>query len=45
MLWTIDSTTGLVMREQRQSWIADPDSAARTLVEERVRALSPGDPG
>ncbi|MBL8652027.1 MAG: hypothetical protein JNL35_16685 [Sphingopyxis sp.] len=45
MLWTIDTTTGLVMREQRQSWIADPDSAARTLVEERVRALSPGDPG
>lgn len=39
-LWTIDTTTGLVVREQRQSWIAEPDSEARTLVEERIRALT-----
>ena len=38
-LWTVDTATGLVMREQRQSWIVDADSDARTLVEERVRAL------
>jgi hypothetical protein len=40
-LWTIDTTTGLVVREQRQSWIVGPESEARTLVEERVRALEP----
>lgn len=45
MLWTVDTATGLVLREQRQSWIAEPGSEARTLVEERVRALMPGDPG
>lgn len=44
-LWTIDTTTGLVVREQRQSWIAEPDSEARTLVEERIRALTAGGPG
>lgn len=38
-LWTVDTLTGLVMREQRQSWIVDADSDGRTLVEERVRAL------
>ena len=38
-LWTVDIVTGLVMREQRQSWIVDADSDGRTLVEERVRAL------
>jgi hypothetical protein len=45
MLWTVDTATGLVLNEQRQSWIAEPGSDARTLVEERVRALSAGDPG
>lgn len=40
-LWTIDTATGLVVREQRQSWIVEPGSDARTLVEERVRALEP----
>lgn len=45
MLWTVDTATGLVLREQRQSWISEPGSEARTLVEERVRALTPGDPG
>ncbi|NIJ39259.1 hypothetical protein FHR22_004006 [Sphingopyxis panaciterrae] len=40
-LWTIDTATGLVVREQRQSWIIEPGSDARTLVEERVRALEP----
>jgi len=45
MLWTVDTATGLVLREQRQSWIAEPGSEARTLVEERIRALVPGDPG
>jgi len=39
-LWTVDTATGLVMREQRQSWIVDADSDGRTLVEERVRALA-----
>lgn len=38
-LWTVDTLTGLVMREQRQSWIVDANSDGRTLVEERVRAL------
>ena len=38
-LWTIDTATGLVLREQRQSWIVEADGAGRTLVEERVRAL------
>lgn len=38
-LWTVDTATGLVMREQRQSWIVGADSHGRTLVEERVRAL------
>lgn len=38
-LWTVDTATGLVVREQRQSWIVEPDGAGRTLVEERVRAL------
>ncbi|HJS11946.1 hypothetical protein [Sphingopyxis sp.] len=38
-LWAVDTATGLVMREQRQSWIVDADSDGRTLVEERVRAL------
>ena len=41
--WTVDTATGLVRREQRQSWIAEPGSDARTLVEERVRALSPAE--
>lgn len=40
-LWTIDTATGLVVRDQRQSWIVESGSAARTLVEERVRALEP----
>lgn len=38
-LWTVDTATGLVVREQRQSWIVEADGDARTLVEERVRAL------
>lgn len=38
-LWTVDTVTGLVMREQRQSWIVEAEGDARTLVEERVRAL------
>lgn len=40
-LWTIDTPTGLVMQERRQSWIVDAESGGRTLVEERVRALEP----
>lgn len=38
-LWTIDTATGLVVREQRQSWLVDADGAGRMLVEERIRAL------
>jgi hypothetical protein len=38
-LWTVDTATGLVMREQRQSWIVEAEGDGRTLVEERVRAL------
>lgn len=38
-LWTVDTATGLVMREQRQSWIVEAKGDGRTLVEERVRAL------
>lgn len=39
--WTIDAATGLVVREQRKSWIIEPESKARTLVEERIRVLQP----
>lgn len=38
-LWTIDRATGLILREQRQSWIVGDGGAARTLVEERIRAI------
>ncbi|HWW58195.1 MAG TPA: hypothetical protein VN047_14985 [Sphingopyxis sp.] len=38
-LWTLDTETGLVMREQRQSWIVEAGGDARTLVEEQVRTL------
>lgn len=38
-LWTVDIVTGLVVREQRQSWIVEADGEGRTLVEERVRSL------
>ena len=38
-LWTVDTATGLVTREQRQSWIIEAEGDGRTLVEERVRAL------
>lgn len=40
-LWAVDTASGLVMREQRQSWIVEADGDGRTLVEERVRALEP----
>ena len=40
--WTIDTTTGLVLSEQRQTWIVEPGSKSRTLVEERMRVLHPG---
>ncbi len=38
-LWTIDTATGLVMRDQRQSWIIAADGGGRTLVEDRSRVL------
>lgn len=38
-LWAVDTATGLVVREQRQSWIVESRGDGRTLVEERVRAL------
>lgn len=38
--WAIDTATGLVLDERQQNWLTDPASGARTLVEERVRALS-----
>src|SRR3546814_10800361 len=41
-LWRIDTASGLVLREQQQSWTQEPGSDARTLVEERVRALQIG---
>ena len=40
-LWTVDTNTGLVMRERRQSWIVEPRGEGRRLIEERVRALEP----
>ncbi|WP_439568754.1 hypothetical protein [Sphingopyxis sp.] len=40
-LWTVDTATGLVVHERRQSWIVEPGGDGRTLVEERVRALEP----
>lgn len=39
LLWTIDMASGLVLREQRQSWVTEPGDEARTLAEERIRAL------
>lgn len=44
-LWTVDTAAGLVLTERRQSWAREPGCEARTLVEERIRALSMGDPG
>jgi len=38
-LWQVDTASGLVVREQQQSWMGEPESDARMLVEERVRAL------
>ena len=38
-LWTVDTVTGLLLQEQRQSWVIEADGGGRTLVEERVRAL------
>lgn len=38
-VWTIDTMTGLVIGERRQSWIVGANGNERTLVEERVRAL------
>lgn len=43
MLWTIDTATGLVMRERRQSWAVSPGGGDRTLIEERVRAILSAD--
>ncbi|HET6524264.1 hypothetical protein [Sphingopyxis sp.] len=40
-LWTVDTDTGLVMRERRQSWIVESGGEGRRLIEERVRALEP----
>ena len=40
-LWTVDTATGLVLREQRQSWIVEANGGARTLAEERSRTLEP----
>jgi len=44
-LWTVDTAAGLVLAERRQSWTREPGTDARTLAEERIRALSMGDPG
>jgi hypothetical protein len=44
-LWTVDTAAGLVLTERRQSWTREPGTDARTLVEERIRALTLGDPG
>lgn len=39
--WTIDTTTGLVMRERRQSWVTPVSGSEPTLAEERLRVLEP----
>lgn len=39
--WTVDTATGLVVREQRQSWIVGAGGNGRTLVEELERTLEP----
>lgn len=44
-LWTVDTAAGLVLTDRRQSWTREPGTDARALVEERIRALSMGDPG
>lgn len=38
--WEVDTATGLVVKEQRQTWLIEP-GGARSLVEERVRAIEP----
>ncbi len=42
--WTIDLATGLLAEERRQSFLTTGNAADRKLVEERIRALEPGDP-
>lgn len=37
--WTVDTATGLLVGERRQSWVAEPDGSGRKLVEEHVRTL------
>jgi hypothetical protein len=39
--WTIDTTTGLVLRERRQSWITSAVGGEPMLAEERLRELEP----
>lgn len=39
--WTVDTTTGLVMRERRQSWVTPTSGGEPTLAEERLRVLEP----
>jgi hypothetical protein len=39
--WTVDTTTGLVMRERRQSWVTPVSGSEPTLAEERLRVLEP----
>lgn len=37
--WTVDTATGLVVREQRQSWVVAAGGERETLIEERERTL------
>ncbi|WP_194953924.1 hypothetical protein [Sphingopyxis solisilvae] len=39
--WTIDTATGLVMRERRQSWVTPTTGGEPMLAEERLRVLEP----
>lgn len=41
-MWTIDTATGLVRSERRQTWIAAAGAGERKLIEERIRALDTG---
>ena len=42
--WSVDTVTGLVVREQRMSWLGGSDGEGGTLIEERIRALTMDDP-
>ena len=43
--WKIDTATGLVLGERRETWTGGADGGEPRLAEERIRELAAGDPG